>query len=213
LITFDDGYSDIYEIVYPMTVEFGFPAVVFAVTKWFDPYPRPETNRGHFTTSEARELLDSGLWHIGGHSYDGHHLVWGANQRAGAFLVTREYKEWERRTETLEEYQARVWQDITLNTNALKLAGVEQPRDFAFPYGDFSDELIKLLNEAGYRYLFTNERGLCRPNQDPSRIPRLDAGVNAEATIRLLRNSFSQMEAYDRIAGEVIYRNALPLEE
>jgi len=192
LLTFDDGYRDIYNYVLPLTKRFNYPAVVFTISKWFDRYPRPEYSREHLSTEEAGELLKSGLWQIGGHSYDGHRLVKGAGKEKGAYLVTRAWLEEESRLETEAEYRARVWKDISLNTTALKTAGISEPRDFAFPYGAFNSDLVKMLNEAGYTYLYTNNPGLNRPGQDPSYIYRISAGRNSYETITILENYFKQ---------------------
>jgi len=192
LLTFDDGYRDIYEFVFPLTKRFNYPAVVFAISKWFDRYPRPEISREHLSLEEAGELLRSGLWRIGGHSYDGHRLVRGADNKEGAYLVTRTWLETESRLETEEEYCARVWMDITLNNNAIKLAGESEPQDFAFPYGAYCDDLVKMLKEAGCTYLYTNNPGLNEPRQDPSNIRRIGAGRKAHETMAVLEQYFGQ---------------------
>ncbi|MDD4238910.1 MAG: polysaccharide deacetylase family protein, partial [Desulfotomaculaceae bacterium] len=88
LITFDDGYRDIYEYVLPLTERFNYPAVVFAVTKWFDTYYRPEPSRPHLSVQEAGCLYESGLWSIGGHTYDGHRLGMSGNYVQGPYYVT-----------------------------------------------------------------------------------------------------------------------------
>ncbi|OPY61499.1 MAG: Poly-beta-1,6-N-acetyl-D-glucosamine N-deacetylase precursor [Pelotomaculum sp. PtaU1.Bin065] len=192
LLTFDDGYSDVYSMIFPLTKRYNYPAVSFAVTKWFDRYPRPEKSREHLSVEEAKELLSSGLWQIGGHSYDGHRLIRGAHNQEGAYLTTRSLMERDFRLESEAEYRARVWQDINLNTMALKLAGVSEPKDFAFPYGAYNEDLVKLLNEAGYTYLFTNNQGLNGPGEDPSCIRRIGAGRCAKETIAILEKYFAQ---------------------
>lgn len=191
LLTFDDGYRDVYQNIFPLTKYFNYPAVVFAVTKWFDRYPRPEDSREHLNCAEAEELLQSGLWQIGGHSYDGHRLIKGAGKRAGAYLVTRAWIEAESRLETEAEYRARIWADITLEQSVLKQAGLSEARDFAFPYGAYNAELVRLLNEAGYRYLYTSDVGLNKPGQDPSCIYRISGGRNARETIAILEQYFA----------------------
>lgn len=192
LLTFDDGYSDVYKVIFPLTKRYNYPAVVFAVSKWFDRYPRPENSREHLSVGEAKELLSSGLWQIGGHSYDGHRLISGSHNEEGAYLVTRRLMAEDFRLESEAEYRSRVWQDITLNTIALKRAGVNEPKDFAFPYNAFNADLVKMLNEAGYTYLYTNNPGLNEPGQDPSYIRRITAGRNAKETIAILEKYSAQ---------------------
>jgi len=190
LITFDDGYADVYEKVLPLTQKYGFPAAVFAVSKWFDLYPRPEKSRRHLSCEEARRLLASGLWHIGGHGYEGHRLIAGSGGRLGPFYTTRAWLAGEGRLETDAEYRARVWGDLVLERAALARAGVQEVRDFAFPYGAFNQELVLLLNEAGYTYLYTNEPGLNRPGQDKSHICRITASADSQKTLEELERLF-----------------------
>ncbi|MCL6635236.1 MAG: polysaccharide deacetylase family protein [Peptococcaceae bacterium] len=192
LLTFDDGYRDVYESVLPLTRKYRYPAVLFAVTKWFDPHHRPEPSRGHLSVEEARELLRSGLWSIGGHSYDGHRLVMGGGYVQGPYYVTRAWLGSENRLETEDEYRARVWGDIVLDRAALQRAGVARPLDFAYPYGAFNPAVVKMLNEAGYLYLYTNKPGLNRPGQDPSYICRISAGASPHETMALLAWYFSR---------------------
>lgn len=194
LLTFDDGYKDIYTNVLPLTKRYSYPAVSFAISKWFDRYPRMESSREHLSVAEAEELLKSGLWDIGGHSYDGHRMVKGAHYTEGAFLATRSILNRDFRLETISDYRARVWQDIIMNTHALQLIGVSEPKDFAFPYGAYNQDMIKLLSEAGYRYLYTLEPGLNEPGQDPFKIRRITASDSAEETIKVLEQEFAKYE-------------------
>lgn len=192
LITFDDGYSDIYESVLPLTKKYNYPAVVFTITKWFDPYPRYEPSRPHLDAKEAGELLQSGLWSIGGHSYEGHREVAGAANVPGPYYVTRMWRSAEKRLESESEYRARVWVDISLDRAALERVGVTRPQDFAYPYGAFTPDVVKMLNQAGYVYLYMNEPGLNKPGQDPSYIYRISAGRTAHQTMALLGWYFSK---------------------
>ncbi|BAF60824.1 hypothetical protein PTH_2643 [Pelotomaculum thermopropionicum SI] len=191
LLTFDDGYRDVYEYALPLTEKYRFPAVAFAVTKWFDPYPRPEASRSHLSAGEAKELLVSGLWQIAGHSYEGHRLAAGPGGVYRPYLLTRTWKPAENRFESEAEYKARVWSDIVLDRAALKRIGVAEPLDFAYPYGAPDPGLIQILKEAGYVYLYTNEPGLNKPGQDPSRIFRITAGRHPHETMALLAWYFS----------------------
>lgn len=197
LITFDDGYRDTYQCVLPLTKKFNYPAVVFAITKWFDTYRRPEPSRPHLSVQEAVYLSQSGLWSIGGHSYEGHRLGMSGNYVQGPYYVTKLWKSPEDRLETEAEYKARVWNDIVLDRAALKRLGITEPLDFAYPYGAFNRDVVKMLNEAGYIYLYLNEPGLSRPGQDPSYIYRITAGRNAHETMALLGWYFSQTEKDD----------------
>lgn len=161
LVSFDDGYEGAYRYAHPILLHHRIPAVMFPVAKWFSPHPRPEPRaRRHLTVSQAREMLASGLWAFGGHSYDGHREIATGPGRKGKFLVSRAWLG--QRLETQREYEARVWADIVLMTWELRRLGVE-PLDFAAPYGVVSPALEKLLSEAGYRYLYVQRNRLNYP--------------------------------------------------
>lgn len=154
LVAFDDGYADNYLHAHPVLASRGIPAASFPVMKWFSPYPRPERARPHLSSRQAREMLGSGLWEFGSHSYDGHRKTDG--------------KAWLLRSpgEPLGDYQARVWADIVLSKHELGRLGVD-PVDFAPPYGAYDGELLKLLREAGFKYIHVQQERLNRPGQGP----------------------------------------------
>jgi|GEM_PF-6993860 len=50
------------------------------------------------------------------------------------------------------------------------------PFFFAYPYGAYTPELVRILHTAGYRYLFTVIKGVNTRGQDPAHIYRINAG-------------------------------------
>lgn len=99
-------------------------------------------------------MLASGLWEFGSHTYDGH-------RKTGS-------RAWLLRSpgESLGDYRARVWADLMLSKYELERLGVD-PVDFAPPYGAYDGELLKLLQEAGFRYVHVQQERLNRPGQGP----------------------------------------------
>ncbi len=69
LISFDGGYAGMHAYAHPALARHRVPAVAFPALKWFSPHPRPERYRPHLTAEQAREMLASGLWAFGCHSY------------------------------------------------------------------------------------------------------------------------------------------------
>lgn len=147
LLTFGDGYEGVYRYAHPVLVRHRIPAVMFPVAKWFTEPPAAGA-WPHLSTEQAREMLASGLWAFGGHSFDGHRRVATAEGRARGVL-TQPVVFPHGRMETRAEYRVRVWKDIqAANTWFLRHLGLV-PQDFAPPYGDTSPDLNQLLRLAG----------------------------------------------------------------
>lgn len=60
VITFDDGYLDLYQNAYPILRQFGFTATAFIIANTVD-------TRGNLSSEQLRELIRQG-WEIGSHS-------------------------------------------------------------------------------------------------------------------------------------------------
>lgn len=188
LITFDDGYEDNYSLGYSIAKQDKVPAVIFAVTKWFTDYPRPEFHVPHMTAEQARIIASEGLWRVASHSHDGHRKVQELLGQ-GSYYTTRinqaGYKESE------GDYKVRVWSDISMSTYTLEKLGFK-PQDFAVPYGSYNSTVKEMLGKSGYKYLYTNEPGVNRAGQDPSRIMRISSAPTGERNLSLL-NFFFEM--------------------
>ncbi len=188
LLTFDDGYEGVYLYGHPVLEALNCPAVMFPVTKWFSPYPRPEPAAPHLTVAQARAMIESGLWGFGGHTHDGHRLIpSGPDGEPAYFTTCPQWLGWEERYETQEEYLARVWADIELMSLELRRLGVE-PIDFALPFGRSSPELESLLLQAGYRYIYLAGTRLNGPGQ--TYVYRVDGRTTADEFLRNLNAAF-----------------------
>lgn len=132
VLTFDDGYSDNYTILYPLLKEFGFKAVIYPVTEedynlWdSENKSNPEKKLQLMSWEEIRELNDSGLIEFGAHTKTHCNLLETNNQLS--------FSEIEESKKTLE-----------------KELGIEV-LSFAYPYGFFNEEHKKMLEVIGYKY-------------------------------------------------------------
>jgi biofilm PGA synthesis lipoprotein PgaB len=192
LLTFDDSYMDVYLLGHPVLAALKCPAVMFAITKWFSAYPRPESGLAHLTATESRDMLASGLWAFGGHTHDGHRSLPcrpGDEQRY--FTTGRAWLLAEHRYETHDEYLARVWADLELMTLELARLGVA-PVDFAPPYGSYNADLEEMLLAAGYRYIYVAGARLNHPGQ--TYVYRVDGGTSVEECLRNLDAVFQDAQ-------------------
>ena len=62
IITFDDGYADNYEYVYPILKKYGFKATIFLIYDFTNTYPN------YLTWDQVAEMKDSGLIHFESHT-------------------------------------------------------------------------------------------------------------------------------------------------
>jgi peptidoglycan/xylan/chitin deacetylase (PgdA/CDA1 family) len=135
-ITFDDAFEDVIEHAVPELVKRNIPATVFAVVNvlgqtanWW-PESSAERNRRIATIEQLRQL--PGDW-----------------INIGAHTMTHP------RLSTLNVVDARF--EISRSRSDLEAILGYKIEDFSFPYGDFSEVMIGLCREAGYRRVFTTE--------------------------------------------------------
>jgi peptidoglycan/xylan/chitin deacetylase (PgdA/CDA1 family) len=68
LLTFDDGYEDLYTTAFPVLKKYHYPAVVFVITGLVD-------NPGYLSWNQIEEMAAAGIF-FGNHTWS-HHGAWG----------------------------------------------------------------------------------------------------------------------------------------
>lgn len=137
LITFDDGYENTYNLLYPLLQEYGFKVVISPIVRATDWYAETFCNWYAF-----REMVASGLVEIGSHTYDLHNADHnGMYQKGEPNGIQR------KRFETIEEFQTRVLDDIQKSYDRItEEIGVE-PVFFAYPFGAIEPDAQSLIDE------------------------------------------------------------------
>jgi len=148
VITVDDSYRSVYEIAYPLLMEYGFPFTVFVSTD-----PLDHKLPGYLNWDQMREMASSGVTF--------------ANHGAGhIYMVQRQPGEAE------TDWQLRVAADIEKGWRRLTeelpapLAGV-----FAYPYGEYDTGVAELLSSRGY-IAFGQQSGAIGRSSDQRALPR-----------------------------------------
>ncbi|WP_420961832.1 polysaccharide deacetylase family protein [Brucella sp. IR073] len=159
VITFDDGFRNVYENALPVLQELGFTATNFFVSnqvgrrnEWDIPIgiaPAP-----CMSAPQLREWAALGH-EVGAHTLDHVHLP------------DAPFDEAKRQIAGSRE----ALQDI--------LGGPVTA--FAYPYGDENARLRKAVREAGFTHALTTERRKTRPEDDPFGLPRLTIRRNDTA--------------------------------
>jgi len=150
MITVDDSYLSFYEAGMPVIRTFDVPVSLFVNT---DSVGTP----GYMTWKQIREVVAQGV-EIGNHTA-GH-----------AYLVEKEAGE------TDAQWRRRVHDDILKAQHAFERELGFAPNIFAYPYGEYSSEIIDVLKALGFIAAFAQQSGVIHSSHDPFTLPRFPMG-------------------------------------
>ncbi len=159
-LTFDDGLTSFRRFVYPMLQAYKYKAMLALETTWLEtPEDQPvmygdntHLPRSYFMTWEQiKEVADSGLVELAGHSHNLHldhvSMPQDAMQPSGATLA------YNRETgiyETPQEFYQRVKEDVVRNAQIIFERTGHRPRLLVWPYGHYRRPGVEAVLEAGY---------------------------------------------------------------
>nr|WP_298411036.1 poly-beta-1,6-N-acetyl-D-glucosamine N-deacetylase PgaB [uncultured Halomonas sp.] len=162
ILTFDDGYRSVYDIIFPLLKLYDYPAVIAPVGSWMAvpeggevPYGDIMLPRERFLSWEQlRELHDSPLIEVASHTYDMHYGIIGnpqGNQEPAATTP-----QWTPQGyESEEEYVARVRDDLARASKQLERELGEAPRVIFWPYGAYSNATLDIAADVGMPHTFS----------------------------------------------------------
>ena len=150
VITFDDGYKDNYQYAYPIIKKYDYTATVFVVpsiigkTNEFDVHLQPENKMMDW--SEVKALTTEGIT-IASHTL--------THPRMAQISPTE------------------AMQELVESKKVLEKELGQEVQFFCYPYGDYNDAVMKLVQEAGYRGAITTNLGLNNQDTNPYLINRI----------------------------------------
>ena len=182
LITFDDGYSGIYNYAMPELKKRGMKATFFLTSSMIGVLT---TTYPHVMPEEVKEMAADELFEIGSHTVS----------HANLYELTPE----ERKSE-LED-----------SKKALEELTGKKIWAFAYPYGNYNEEIIEAVRVAGYEIAFAvQERGFCNMPAHFS-IPRINMGLDLADNEQKLFKEYVQ--TYKDMPPEAFAERWHPLSE
>lgn len=134
VITVDDGYASFYQIAYPILKQYGYPSTLFVYTDFVG------IGRA-LSWQQIEELNNDPLIAIQSHSKSHANLA----KATGS--------------ENDNDYLARLAEEVDKPDKILRKKTQHPIEYFAYPYGNSSPELIKILQQRDYRMALTVRRG------------------------------------------------------
>ena len=192
LLSFDDGYETMYNVVFPLLKAYNYPAVFAPVTGWLDTpanqkitYADKMLDRSVFVTwSQVKEMKQSGLVEVASHTHNLHNGI-NANPSGGQLpsVIAPEYKNGKYETE--DAYKNRLKSDFARTVQTLVNRIGKKPRVMVWPYGQFDDVAVQLARQAGMTHYFSLGEKIINKVGD-KHIGRLL--LNAETDLNTVKN-------------------------
>ena len=192
LLSFDDGYETMYNVVFPLLKAYNYPAVFAPVTGWLDTpvdqkiaYADKMLDRSVFATwAQVKEMEQSGLVEVASHTHNLHNGI-NANPSGGQLpsVIAPEYKNGKYETE--DAYKNRLKSDFAHTVQTLVNHIGKKPRVIVWPYGQFNDVAVQLARQAGMPHYFSLGEKIINKVGD-KHIGRLL--LNAETDLNTVKN-------------------------
>lgn len=149
LITFDDGFKNVFEFAYPVLKEYEFCAVHFLITGLIT-QKKVEYKSSFLQYASINEVKQSSdVFDYGNHT----NLFHQRNKENVSFVIAFDKEQVKN-----DLYVANQW--------------LGESVAFAAPYGEYNENTINILNELNTKLAFTVKPGYASPSSSPLEIPR-----------------------------------------
>jgi len=150
MITFDDGYLSNYLFAYPVLKQYGFKAILFAITGGIQTKDQ-DYHPDHLDMLSWMQISAStDVFEYGSHTNALHYIT--ADGKSGLVSVS------------LDQAQS----DLQLSQKR-----INNTRLFAYPSGQYDDGIIDMLKKSGVDLAFTSSKGYVNQNSNPLLLNRV----------------------------------------
>lgn len=164
MLTFDDGHYNNYYYAYPLMKKYNMKMVISVVGEYTEQFSKEDAsnpNYSYLTWQQIDELQKSGYAEIQNHTYSMHKIN---SSRYGCMKS---------KSESVEEYQSLLCQDLTLLQNTLKEKTGTSPVAFTYPFGKISKYSFDVIKNMGFKASFSCEEGIAKITKTPDSLYRL----------------------------------------
>lgn len=180
VLTVDDGFDSFLSHGMPLLRQYGFPVTLFVNTDSVG-------SNGYLSWDELRALVKEGV-------------VIGNHTATHDYLIERNPEE------SAVAWRARVKGDILRAQAAFLQELGQKPTLFAYPYGEFSRELIEVVKEIGFSAAIAQQSGVVDDTSDLFTLPRFPMG-GGYATLEQFQSKLLMKRLDAEIVGQV---NTIP---
>lgn len=143
VLTFDDGYEDFYEVVFPILKKYNIKAAVYIIGSEID-------KTGYLKSWQIKELDQSGLVEIGNHTNIMHSYAFSAADLSSNLILRNDF---------IEDIKA-------CNKKLYNIMG-HGTESVAYPGGRYTTAVDSIIRtNLGYTTTFTTEHGIVRTKTD-----------------------------------------------
>ena len=175
-LTIDDGYESVYTIAYPILKEMGMQATLFVIANDVETGVRKSVPM--LDWQQIKEMSNSGVLHIGNHTYDLHWRGKNDTPKHEAMILNQK-KNGEPLTN--EERRRYIQEDITKAHQLIETYTGVAPKSFAYPYGVYDRIAEQAVKDAGYTIDYSTQGGFNVFGQGTVHIKRIDASNRVSA--------------------------------
>lgn len=166
MLTFDDGYYNNYLYAHPLLKQYGMKALlspIGSVSEFYSDHPEEQNKPrySHVTWTQLAEMVKSGVWEIGHHSYDLHRTDKGRRGVA------------QKKGEPDATYRQRLTEDLQKATTLLKKHVGVTPTTFTYPFGAHTAGTDPILKEAGFAATLSCVERVSRITRSPDSLWRI----------------------------------------